>query len=80
MPYLYILHSASIDKFYVGSTSGTPEERLKKHLTNHSGFTGKAKDWKIVHREFFDSAELVRQRELQVKAWKSKYKILEIIA
>ncbi len=47
MPYTYILHSQQIDKYYIGSTSASLEERLKKHLTNHSGFTGKVKDWKV---------------------------------
>gem|GEM_PF-4190553 len=30
MHHLYILYSESKDRFYIGSTSSTPEERLKK--------------------------------------------------
>jgi putative endonuclease len=41
---IYILYSKTLDKFYVGSTSESIVERMKKHSTNHKGFTGKAKD------------------------------------
>ncbi|WP_255897895.1 GIY-YIG nuclease family protein, partial [Paradesertivirga mongoliensis] len=37
---VYIQYSQSLDKYYVGCTSDV-SERLKKHNTNHSGFTGK---------------------------------------
>ncbi len=55
------------------------EERLKKHLTNHDGFTSKAKDWKIVHFEVYDSIQLAHSRELQIKNWKSKKAIIKLI-
>jgi putative endonuclease len=44
MPYVYLLFSETLDKFYIGHTEMLPEERLRKHLTNHGGFTSKAKD------------------------------------
>lgn len=46
---VYILYSASLNKFYIGFTESSVEERLRKHLSNHSGFTGKAKDWTIAY-------------------------------
>ena len=45
MAYVYILFSETLNKYYVGSTVGLIEERLKKHLSDHMGYTGKAKDW-----------------------------------
>ena len=48
MPFTYILHSAYLNRFYIGSTTLTPEERLNYHLSNHKGFTSKSKDWLIV--------------------------------
>lgn len=45
----------------------SPEERLSYHLSNHKGFTSKAKDWKIVYTESFLSIEEARQRERQIK-------------
>jgi putative endonuclease len=79
MHYLYILHSLSLDKFYVGSTSMSIEERLKKHLTNHDGFTSKAKDWVIVYYESYNTIQLAYVRELQIKRGKSKKAIIKLI-
>jgi putative endonuclease len=76
---VYILHSFSIDKFYIGFTSGELEDRFKKHLSNHKGFTGKAKDWKVVYTESFESITEAIKREQQIKSWKSKVKIKELI-
>jgi len=39
----YILYSKELDRFYIRHTALSIGERLKKHLTNHSGFTAKAK-------------------------------------
>ncbi len=52
MYFFYILYSTSIDKYYVGHTLDLPE-RLRKHNTNHKGFTGKTSDWKIFYSEQF---------------------------
>jgi putative endonuclease len=79
MHYLYILHSLSLDKFYVGSTSMSIEERLKKHLTNHDGFTSKAKDWVIVYYESYNTIQLAYVIELQIKRGKSKKAIIKLI-
>ena len=43
---VYILYSNNLQKYYVGATSMEPENRLRKHLSNHKGYTGKAKDYK----------------------------------
>ncbi len=79
MAWCYILFSQSLDRFYVGSTELLPEERLKKHLNNHSGFTAKAKDWTIVFREEFQTITQARSREVQFKKWKSKTMIQKLI-
>ena len=78
MFYLYILHSVLLDKYYVG-VSSNPEERLIKHLANHKGFTSKAKDWTIIYTEVFDTKSEAFQRERQIKSWKSKILIQNLI-
>ena len=70
MFYLYILHSASADKFYVGYTGDDPNERVRKHNSNHKGFTGFARDWAIVYTELFESKAEAIAREKQIKNWK----------
>jgi putative endonuclease len=77
--YCYILYSARLDKFYIGATGDDLNERLRKHLSNHKGFTAKAKDWRIVYTEEFNSVEDAFKRETQIKKWKSKKMILKLI-
>ena len=79
MAYLYILYSAELDKFYVGHTTQTLDERLQKHLSEHDGFTAKAKDWAIVYSELLPSKNDAYARERQIKAWKSRKKISQLI-
>lgn len=67
MFYTYILYSATLDKFYVGHTGLTLAERLKKHNSNHRGFTGKTNNWSVKYFEVFETKSLAYQRELQIK-------------
>ena len=76
----YILHSKFLDKFYIGHTTEAIEERLRKHLSDHTGFTSKAKDWQVVYTETFASKELAYRRELEIKNWKSKKRVIRLIA
>ena len=55
------------------------EERLKKHLTDHNGFTGKAKDWKIVYSELLPDKRQALLREKKIKSWKSRTMIEKLI-
>ncbi|HCQ28716.1 MAG TPA: excinuclease ABC subunit C [Flavobacteriales bacterium] len=76
---VYILFSKKIDKFYIGHTGDNILERLRKHNSNHKGFTGKSDDWKIVYTEEFDTKEEAYKRERQIKSWKSRKQILKLI-
>ena len=67
-----------MDRYYVGHTAD-PEGRLRRHNTEHKGFTGKASDWKLVYKEQFASKEEAYQRERQVKAWKNRPRIENLI-
>jgi putative endonuclease len=76
---VYILFSDAIQQYYIGYTSQDPKERLAKHLANHRGFTARAKDWKIVYTEVFSAKADALQREKQIKNWKSKLRITQLI-
>ena len=67
MPFTYILYSADIDRYYSGSTGGSLEDRLVKHLQNHSGFTSKAKDWKIVYAKESETIKAAMNLESKIK-------------
>lgn len=64
---VYILYSNALHKYYVGCTSLTVEERLRRHNSNHSGFTGKANDWTIQWSEWLPNKKVALAREQQIK-------------
>ncbi|REC74432.1 GIY-YIG nuclease family protein [Chryseobacterium rhizosphaerae] len=74
-----LLYSQSLEKYYIGHSCEDIQERLRKHLSEHKGFTAKAKDWTIVYHEVFDSKSAAYKREREIKAWKSKSKIQTLI-
>ncbi|WP_335966217.1 GIY-YIG nuclease family protein [Galbibacter sp. PAP.153] len=76
---LFILYSQTLDRYYVGA-SGDLERRLTKHNANHKGYTGRASDWAIVHKERFTSKVEAYRREKQIKGWKSRRMIENLLA
>ena len=79
MNFFYILYSNTLNQYYIGHTSEGLDERLRKHLSNHSGFTGKAKDWIVIYFEEFETKSLAYKRELEVKKWKSRVRVEKLI-
>jgi putative endonuclease len=77
--YTYILFSEELNKYYVGSTRDEIQERLRRHNSNHKGFTGGIGDWEIKYFEIFDELPKTRKRELQIKKWKSRIMIEKLI-
>ena len=75
----YILYSKLLNKYYIGSTRNSMEDRISKHLTHHDGFTGKAKDWELVFTLPFDHYEQALEREKLIKGWKSRKMIEKLI-
>ena len=78
MYYLYILYSKFMDRYYIGHTAD-PEGRLRRHNSEHKGYTGKASDWSIVYTEAFPKKEQAHRREMQIKAWKSRRAVENLI-
>ncbi len=76
---IYILHSDTANKYYIGSTSDIISERIRKHNSNHKGFTGKWNDWQLKYSEDYPTIQLARKRELEIKNWKSKIRIEKLI-
>jgi putative endonuclease len=73
------MYSKILGSYYIGSTSDI-EERFRLHLSNHSGFTGKAKDWEVVFKEIYESKINAQVRERQIKGWKSRKLIEKLIS
>jgi putative endonuclease len=76
---VYILYSETLNKYYIGCTSDSLAERLRKHLSNHKGFSSRAKDWILVYSETFNNKSEALRREKEIKCWKSRVKIQELI-
>jgi len=81
MYYVYIIYSKDIDKYYVGYTHDV-DLRLSQHNSTNSYYsktTAKACDWNLVHVETLIDKSVAIKREKQIKKWKSRKKILELI-
>ena len=78
--YVYILYSSTRDRYYVGHTGDDLQERLRRHNSNHKGFSGGVGDWTIVYTETYPAKTKAYQREREIKAWKSRKKIDLLIA
>ena len=82
MYHMYIIESESTGKYYIGST-GDLDNRIHQH--NHpenskrkttSKFSG---PWNLVYSEKFETRSEAVIRERQIKSWKSRRSIEELI-
>jgi putative endonuclease len=78
MHIVYIIYSAKRDRYYIGSCADIIN-RLKKHNTDHKGFTGGAGDWQLKYTEVFYKKNDAIKRERQIKNWKSRKLIEKLI-
>ena len=76
---LYILYSETKNRYYVGYSADELSERIRRHNSNHHGFTGKSGDWQLVYFESYETKELAMKRERTIKSWKSRKMIEKLI-
>jgi putative endonuclease len=79
MFFVYIIYSASRDRYYVGYTGDDLDNRMEKHNTNHAGYTGGLGDWKLKYQESFPDKQQAIRREKEIKLRKSRKYIEELI-
>ncbi len=77
--FFYILFSIKRDKYYIGHTHDLTG-RLRRHNSGHKGFTGNVNDWQILYTEEFPDKSSAYARELQVKGWKSRKMIEQLLS
>ena len=77
---VYILFSETRQRYYIGFTADILSERLRKHNSNHQGFTGSVDDWELVYHETYDVESYARARERELKKWKSAKRLKALIA
>ena len=78
MHIVYILYSLVTNKYYVRFTGDELQERIRKHNSNHKGFTGGKGDWVLKDFESYSTKAEAMEREKQIKGWKSR-KLIEIL-
>ena len=75
---VYILFSVTKNKYYIGYTSNI-EERIDRHNQKSKGFTGSTNDWQLIYSEKYETKAQALAREKQIKNWKSRIKIEELV-
>ena len=75
---LYILHSESLDRYYVGYTNDL-SRRLSEHNRKKGKYTDVGIPWTLVYTETFSRKESAMDREKYIKGRKSKKFIIELV-
>jgi putative endonuclease len=76
--HLYILRSKVAERYYIGVTAD-PEERLKRHNKGRSFSTKSYRPWEMVYREEYDTRSEAVARERQLKRWKNKDRMKQLL-
>ena len=71
MLYTYVLRSESSNRYYIGSTKDIAR-RIAQHNSGKNRSTKSYRPWKLVYSESFQTLAEARQRELEIKSWKSR--------
>ena len=79
MAFTYILFSARINSYYVGSTQDLAN-RLKRHNSGRSTYTKRGVPWMLVYKKEYPTKSESYQAELSIKSQKSRKYIEELIA
>ena len=78
--YAYILQSLKDNKFYIGHTSKSPEQRLKEHNQKCVFSTKHRIPFKLVYSEKFETRERAIHKEKKLKLTKRSHWEKEILS
>jgi putative endonuclease len=78
MWFVYILYSAKIDRYYIGTTEDL-QWRLERHNNGWGKYTKRGIPWTIVYFEQFKNKSDALKREREIKNKKSRKYIEDII-
>ena len=71
MPFVYVIYSEKLNKYYVGACIDL-ERRLYEHNIGHSKFTSTGIPWNLKYKEDFPSLSEAKKREFYIKKMKSR--------
>ena len=78
MFYVYILQSMRDGSYYIGQTNNV-SNRLERHNSRRQLATRFKVPWELVYTEPFDTRSQAVKRELEIKGWKSRQAIKELL-
>jgi putative endonuclease len=76
--YVYILFCKLNDRYYIGQTNDI-NARLIRHNNGYVKSTKSFRPWKLAHVEKYPDRASAMARENQLKSWRSKIKIMELV-
>ena len=79
MPYVYIIFSEKLNKYYVGACTDL-DRRLYEHSIGHSKFTATGVPWLFKYSEYYPDLKSAKKRELEIKKMKSRKYIESLFA
>ncbi|MBS1585688.1 MAG: GIY-YIG nuclease family protein [Bacteroidetes bacterium] len=79
MPFMYIIYSGKLNKYYVGACIDL-KRLLYEHNIGHSKFTSTGVPWEIKHTEEFATLRDAKTREMEIKRKKSRRYIESLIS
>ena len=79
MFFVYILKSLKTGRYYIGF-SDDPARRLDEHNSGRSTSTKAGIPWEKLYEESYQTRSEAMARERQIKSWKSRRAIEELVA
>ena len=80
MYFVYALYSKEFDKIYIGYSSDVNRRLVSHNHKNNTHWTSKFQPWIIIYTEEHDSKALALKREKQLKSYRGRQFIRELIA
>ena len=77
---VYVLFSTNFNKIYIGYTSNLSQRLQSHNELATKGWTIKYRTWNVIYTENFDSKSLAMVREKQLKSFKGREFIRQMIA
>jgi putative endonuclease len=71
MPFVYIIYSSKLNKYYVGACIDL-ERRFREHNIGHSKYTSTGIPWILKYTETFETLQEAKKRETAIKNMKSR--------
>lgn len=78
MPYFYILESQRNKSYYIGNCDDI-KRRVETHNRGDVNSTKRYIPWKLIYYKKYETLKDARKREKQVKSWKSRKSIQNLI-